>query len=173
MKLLLGDIILTTSQEKELSELDALYGEACGYFKFDSARPLIHPRSCMRGGDLPPGGKPENYELLSIYVGGVMVGYAALYRDFPGKQSVQIPLLFISEKARRCGFGTTIVRALKQYFYETGYHNLRVLVSLRNWGALRFWYRHGFDRVLCVETEGELTDGGNGSIGLECSLDKN
>lgn len=165
-------IIVKTSLESELPELDDLYCEACGYFKFDSARPLIHPKSCMHGGDLPPGGRPENYELLSIYVGGVMVGYLALYREFPSKEMVQIPLLFISERARRCGFGSIIVKSLKQYFYETGYRSMRILVSLRNWGALRFWYSHGFDRILCIESDGDISDDGNGSIGLECFLSK-
>lgn len=165
-----GEVRVITTRESELEELESLYCEACGYFKFDEHRPMLSPAACFRGADLPAGGKRENYELLSIYISSVLVGYVAVYRDFPAKTSVQIMFVYISEPARRCGFGSVVCEELCRYFYEAGYMSMRALISLRNWGGLRFFFAHGFDRVLCVETDGELKDGGNGSIGLERRL---
>ena len=171
MRIAIYDIEIKTATAEDMPELNDIYREACGYFGTDTLRPLTSPAACMAGGDVPRGGRTENYELLSISVSGTIIGYMSVYRDFPAKETVQIPFIFISERARACGFGSTIVDGVCRYFYEAGYGSVRVSVSLRKYGALRFWYNHGFNAVVSLNTEGyNVCEGSYAGIGLERSL---
>ena len=165
------EITLTSAHDDDLVELDELYAEACGFFNDEWPLPLHTPAECLSGSDLPEGGLPENYELLTIRINGMLIGYTAIYRDFPGKEYVDISFIYIGERARGCGFGTRAAGLLCTYFAQAGYRRMRVHgVSLRSWGALRFWDRLGFDRVIGLDAAGEHDDGGFGSVSLEKQL---
>ena len=170
MKIRSDELTIATATKNDIPELDELYVEACGFFKFDRQPPLREPAECLRGGDLPQGGRPENYDLLTIRINGMLIGYASVYRDFPGKEYVDLSLLYIGEPARGCGFGTRAAELICNYFYEAGYECIRITVSLRSWGGLRFWNRLGFDRVTGLDAAGDCADGGYGSVSLEKKL---
>lgn len=167
MRIVSQELRIITSSMDELEELDAIYSEACGHYKFNGARPIVPPAVCMEEGDLPSGGRKENYELLSIYVSGVLVGYASVYRDFPGKRAVQISFFYISSASRDAGYDLSAARQLVGYFRDTGYAAMRVLVSLRSWTELDFWFSVGFDRIIDVRIDGELDEGATGIMALE------
>lgn len=170
MKIRCGDVTIATARKKDLAELEELYVEACGYFKFDRDVPLRSPEVCLAGGDLPEGGLPENYELLTMRVNDMLIGYAAVYREFPSKTAVHVPVFFIGAPARGSGFGTLCAQMLCRYFYETGYDCIRTCVSLRNWSALRFCNRLGFDRIISLTAEGTPEDGSYAGMCLEKAL---
>lgn len=170
MKIRCGDITIATAKQSDLAELSELYSEACGYFKFDTASTLRSPEVCLAGGDLPAGGVPENYELLTMRINDTLIGYASVYREFPSKTVVHVPFFFIGAPARGSGFGTMCAQMLCRYFYETGYDSMRTSVSLRNWGALRFCNRLGFDRIIDLTAEGTPEDGGYAGMCLEKEL---
>ena len=170
MKIRCGDIIIATAKQGDLAELNELYGEACGYFKFDTSSALRSPEVCLAGGDLPAGGVPENYELLTMRVNDMLIGYTSVYREFPSKTVVHVPFFFIGAPARGSGFGTLCAQMLCRYFYEAGYDCIRTSVSLRNWGALRFCNRLGFDRIIDLTAEGTPEDGNYAGVCLEKTL---
>lgn len=170
MKIRCGDITIATAKQGDLEELNEIYSEACGYFESDTASPLLSPEVCLSGGDLPEGGVPENYELLTIRVNDMLIGYTSVYREFPSKTTVHVLFFFIGAPARGSGFGTLCAQMLCRYFYETGYESIRTTVSLRNWGALRFCSRLGFDRIISLSAEGSPDDGGYAGICLAKEL---
>lgn len=171
MRITVNDIDVRTSVSSDLPELTSFYDEACAFFKKDSRRPLMSPAVCMNEGDLPRGGRRENYELLTIRVGGTIIGYMSIYRDFPSKTIVWIPLIYIGSRVRGSGFGSRIIEGVCRYFYEAGYNSMRVAVSLRNFGAIRFWYSHRFDKIIDVSCDGyNVSEGGYGGIALEHRL---
>jgi len=137
MRMQRDDLVVSSAGTKDLAELEELYSEACGYFKFDKQLPLCTPTEFLRGIKYPKTGEPENFEMLTIRLNDMLIGYAMVYRDFPGKRYVELLSLYIGEPARCSGFGTQAAKMICRYFYETGYAAVRVSVSLRNWAALR------------------------------------
>lgn len=170
MKLRYDDMTVESAKKQDLAELEELYSEACGYFKFDKPLALCSPSDLLDSRNLPFEGEPENFELLTVRVGEMLIGYALVYRDFPEKQYVDLLTLYIGEPARGGGFGTKTAKLLCRYFYESGYETMRVTVSLRSWPGLRFWSRLGFDRIIGLDAEGEISDGGFGGVMLELGL---
>lgn len=169
MDIIVDNIRIKTSAWNEISELEDLYGQAMGQLGFDRLQPPVSPRKFLRGVDAAAEHR-ENYELLSVYVTDMLVGYIALYRDFPAKQYARIIFIFIAEAARRQGFGEQTLAALCRYFYEAGYKTMRVTVSLRSWGALRFFYSLAFREITELAIDGELDSGGCGTVDLERKL---
>ena len=167
MQIVRDGLRIVTAKKDELEELDAIYSEACGHYKFDCARPILPPTVCLTKGDIPNGGKRENYEMLSIYLSGVLVGYTSVYRDFPGKRAVQLMFFYISDACAESGCRRAAAEMMIDYFRDAGYGCMRILLSLRNWRELEFWFDCGFDRVTDIRTSGDLTDGATGIIGLE------
>ena len=159
-----------TTERAELTELNELYREACEYFADDAGRVPVPPDRCLCGDELPPGGRLENYDLLSIRVAGTLIGYMAVYRDYPAVRVVGIPFIYIGEAARGAGFGQTVLRMIFRHFTSVGYGVIRAAVSLRNWGALRFFFRSGFRTVTDIQADGRECDGGSGRIVLERPL---
>lgn len=161
-------LTVRTATLEDIYELGWIYDEACSYFGGDTSRELLSPLDCMNGLDLPTGGKRENYELLTFLAGEMVIGYMSVYRDFPRKDWVQIPFLYIAEAARGMGSGSQIIRLIKRYFYDAGYGALQILCSLKNTDCIRFLYANGFDKILCISDKKERDYLG---IGLECKLD--
>lgn len=160
-------LTIRTAELDDIEDLDWIYEEACDYFKGDTSSDILTPLDCMKGLDIPRGGKRENYELLSFVVGEMIIGYMAVYRDYPRKDWVQIPFLYIAERARAKGFGERIIKLIKRYFRESGYRTLRALCSLKNVGGIKFLYSHGFETVICISENEKRSYAG---IGLECDL---
>ncbi len=170
MRLRREEMCVESARQEDLHELEELYSEACGYFKFDKPLAMCSPTDLLHSRRLPFGGEPENFELLCIRVAGMLIGYAVVYRDFPAKTRVDLLTLYIGERARGGGFGTQTAQMLCRYFYESGYETMRVLVSLRSWAGLRFWSRLGFDRIVGLQAEGDISDGSFGGMLLELPL---
>ena len=172
MRLQNDEVIVTTATAEDLEELQELHKEACGYFKFDTERPLTTPKECLERGELPENGKPENYELLTIRINDTMIGYIGVYREFPSRNAVHIMSLYIGQSARGFGFGSRVMELVCRYFYETAYRSICARVSLSNWGALRFLYRHGFNGLRDCVAPGAESDGCFGCIELSRDLTK-
>lgn len=155
-----GELVLTPVDGGFSSELEGIYQAACAEFGDFEGCGADFRRRGMRpgqGAELNPR-KPENLEHLALSVGTVTVGYAALYRDFPGKSFVELLFLYIAPPARRTGSGTRALEELSRYFAQTGYASMRARVGLNERDAMRFFYRAGFTRPLELKPAGDLTD---------------
>ncbi|ETT41898.1 GNAT family N-acetyltransferase [Paenibacillus sp. FSL H7-689] len=43
--------------------------------------------------------------------------------------------------------GQELIQALTRHFSELGYKEIRINVALKNWPALRFWIKSGFNQI--------------------------
>ena len=155
-----GELKLTTVEGGFPPELEDIYQCACAEFGDFENRGGDYRRRALRpgqGGTLNPR-QPENLEHLALSVGTVTVGYAAVYRDFPGKSFVELLFLYIAPPARRTGSGTRAIKELSRYFAQTGYASMRVRVGLDEREAMRFFYRAGFTSPLELKPASDLSD---------------
>ncbi len=170
MKIHSGEVYLSSALKSDLPELTELYNEASEFFGEDFPASMHSPEGCLLGLDLPKDGVPENYELLTIRVNDILIGYTTLYRDFPAKDYVDLKLMYIGEPARNRGFGALAAKMIFDYFNGAKYGCIRINVPLRNWGALRFFNRFGFNRILELNANGDCSDGEYGYVSLEKEL---
>ena len=155
-----GELKLTPVEGGFSSELEDIYQCACAEFgDFEGRGGDYRRRGLLPGqGAVLNARQPENLEHLALSVGTVTVGYAALYRDFPGKSFVELLFLYIAPPARRTGSGTRAMETLSRYFAQTGYDSMRVRVGLDEREAMRFFYREGFERPLELKPAADLSD---------------
>jgi ribosomal protein S18 acetylase RimI-like enzyme len=139
----------------ELPELEAVVA-ACSYIhEWTGYRPEDHPgdslRSALTDGELPPNGSKEFHRMQSIRLRdkGHLIGYLAAYHGWPTAGSFFITYLMIGPQFQGQGYGTELTRAWSDLVLQLGaYTRMRLLAALKNWPALRFWIRAGFDRIV-------------------------
>jgi ribosomal protein S18 acetylase RimI-like enzyme len=78
--------------------------------------------------------------------------------------------MFISKNKRKCGYGKEVVDAVSEYFKQIGINEVRLVVSLKNWSGLKFWYKCGFDKITLVFGDDSFSLNGYGCLELKKSL---
>lgn len=106
-------------------------------------------------GDLPPGGRKECYRLQSISLrqSRELIGFISLYHGFPEPETLYIASLSIQMDRQNHLYGTELIAQLPQLPGLAGYTKHRVVVSVRNWRALKFWVQNGFNTLVGVSGE--------------------
>jgi ribosomal protein S18 acetylase RimI-like enzyme len=106
-------------------------------------------RTCFEEGNLPPGGRLENYRIQTIrtILQNQNIGVLSLYHGYPKEDSVYLEFLYIHSENQKQGYGQEMMHALTRLFFELGYKEIRINVALKNWPALRFWTKSGFDQI--------------------------
>lgn len=167
MKISNKDLTLQSSSFDELENLNNIHNEACDYFSFDKNNSIIIPIDCLTIGDLPPNGIKDNFESLSIYEAGYLIGYMTIYKGYPNTGNMYISFLYITNENRYMGFGKRIVDMIELFCKDNGFISIRIAVSLKNWNGIKFWHRCGFNNLTVVSTDGEFSDENYGCIELE------
>jgi GNAT superfamily N-acetyltransferase len=128
----------------------------------------------MSEGNLPPGGKKEFFKLMSIILKetGVIIGVVELYHGYPIADSLCIGWLFIHQQHQKQGYAKEVFRYITEEAGKAGYKKIRLGVHLKNWPALRFWHKVGFDRIVDIEGDEEHSDNTNATVILEFGLNK-
>jgi ribosomal protein S18 acetylase RimI-like enzyme len=124
-------------------------------------------RRWLDEGCLPPGGRKECHRLQTIcrIADGEVIGYLSVYHGYPDQTTVYIGTLSIRRDCYSQGFGSEVVEQMLALHGLKEYPSQRLLVTIRNWGAVRFWTRHGFTQVTRVL--GELCKGDGSTAKLE------
>lgn len=115
-------------------------------------------REAVSGQDLPPGGHARHERSFLVWREDRPIGFLSVYGGYPTSRSLYIGSLFLVPVAQRGGHGKALVDFLENAARAHGFCELRAAIGLRNWPALRFWHRCGFDRVTRVsgdETYGQ------------------
>ena len=63
------------------------------------------------------------------------------------KESEKKKLLYIHGDIQKQGFGQELIKEFSLIISEIGYKEIRINVSTKNWPALRFWIKAGFNQV--------------------------
>jgi ribosomal protein S18 acetylase RimI-like enzyme len=129
--------------------------------------------SALAEGALPPDGSPERFRLQSILLAdtGRVIGFLAVYHGFPEEGVLWVNVLAFDPRFQHLGYGQELVRGLGDVVAQLGtYACMRLYAHLKNWPALRFWTRAGFDRIVKIEGEKVCTEEADAYVMLERSL---
>lgn len=170
LNMAMEDIFLLPADSTHMEVLNAVYEEAVAYFCFDPGHAITTPKDCMEAGDLPPSGIRENFHILCCYVGGSLSGYLTFYEGYPEEDAAYICFFYLRKAVKRRGVGTAVVQLLSEQFRNREFAKIRVSVSLKNWSALRFWVKQGFDTITLVACDTEYSRAAYGCVELEKSI---
>ncbi|PKP34033.1 MAG: GNAT family N-acetyltransferase [Bacteroidetes bacterium HGW-Bacteroidetes-15] len=130
--------------------------------------------NCLTNGDLPPipNASKSSYRLKSIYLkhSDELIGFTDLYFGYPTNDSAWISIFMIHERFRNNGYAQEAIAIISQECRKLGYKKIGIGVFLKNWRALRFWTKVGFDKVTSISGDKDYSEESFARIGLEKSL---
>jgi len=130
--------------------------------------------NCLTKGDLPPipNASKSLYRLKSIYIKQTdeLIGFTDLYFGYPTNDSAWISLFVIHEKFRNNGYAQEAIAILSEECKLLGYKKMGIGVYLKNWRALRFWTKAGFDKVISISGDKDYSENNFARIRLEKSI---
>lgn len=117
---------------------------------------------------LPPNGDPlrEHTFLIADKESKETIGLLSVYCGYPKSTTLYIGSLYLNRKWQRCGLGREITAVLERVARQDSYGEARVLVGLKNWPALRFWVRMGYNRVTFIADDRKFADAAYADIEL-------
>lgn len=138
---------------KDLSDLQDIL-EKCHYIAGwegrlgESTAGVMERMLC--DGDLPPGGRWENYFLQTVRskASDQPIAWLDLYFGYPTAETVWWGTLEVHPHWQRRGYGGEIEAGVVANLDRDRYHQIRVKVALKNWPAIRFWWRRGYDWIV-------------------------
>lgn len=132
---------------------------------------------CLTDGDLPPveNASKEKYCLKSIYSkhnnnNNNIIGFVDIYHGYPNLYTLWISIFLLSRDIQNNGVGQEVIESLTKDAVETTYKKLGLAVHLKNWKALRFWTKTGFDKITGIYGDKDFMQGTYSLIGLEKNI---
>ncbi|WP_314589819.1 GNAT family N-acetyltransferase [Paenibacillus terrigena] len=136
---------------QEIDEVQALYKTSSDISLWGSGEPEAgYIRHCFLEGDLPPNGTKKNYKIQTIKTNIEnidLIGLLSIYCGYPTENIAYISFLCIGNQFKSLGYGQEVINQLIEELRKLEYKEIRINVSLKNWSALRFWIRLGFDKI--------------------------
>jgi len=162
-------LVMTSGRIEDLAELEPIEKECEEYFSFDPKCELNHSctiKECLTAGNIPVGGKKENYYFYCIRQERELIGFLDYYLEYRKKDTAYLSSIYLKEAYRKNGFGKEIIDVAFNKFALIGIKEIRLHVSLRNAMAIKFWVKQGFDHIINVECNGNLLPKNFGGIEL-------
>ena len=119
-----------------------------------------HIKDCFFKGNLPPSGKLENYRIQTIRnkKDQKIIGILSVYHGYPSTDSVYLEFLYIDKDIQKQGFGQEVINQFIEVTTSLGYKEIRINVALKNWPALKFWIKSGFNHVSGIYGDNEFSE---------------
>ena len=139
----------------ELPELEAV-ADTCLYVNaWTGWRAEEHPgeslRNAVTDGLPPPDGSKELYRMQTIRLRSTnrVIGFVAGYHGWPDPDTFYITEVMIDAQFQGQGYGRELASGLTDAVAQLGaYGRICLLAALKNWPALRFWMRAGYNRMV-------------------------
>lgn len=144
---------LSPMTQADIPALNKIYERVCDYFAFDPDRTPLPPADCLEKGDLPLGGKRENFVAQNIVRGNEIKGYVTHYKGYPDRMTAYLCFIYIAEQSS--GYGSEAVRLLLKSLKNEGFRRVLCTVSLKNVAAVRFWHKMGFEHITKVDLKNQ------------------
>ncbi|TXK80684.1 GNAT family N-acetyltransferase [Paenibacillus sp. N3.4] len=155
---------------QELEEVQELYESSSNISLWDGREPdTEYINQCYFKGDLPPGGKKENYKFQTIKTNGDsnnLIGMLSIYHGYPRSDITYIAFMCVGNKYKKQGYGQEIINQIIIGLTRLGYKEIRINVALKNWSALRFWSKLGFDKINGIFGDKDYSDSTYSNIEL-------
>lgn len=133
--------------------------------------------NCLTNGDLPPipNASKSLYRLKSIYLKHTdeLIGFTDLYFGYPANDTAWISIFMIHKKFRNKGYAQEAIAILSEECRLLGFKKIGIGVYLKNWRALRFWTKVGFNKITSISGDKDYSEKSFARIGLEKSLNLN
>lgn len=167
MELTDGNIKLSISTEEELQNLNDIFIEESKFFLNIEGEIGPSPYVCFKDGWFPENKNKEDFKMLSCYEDGNLIGWMTIIKGYPKEDAFYISHFSLIDTVKHKGYGKKIISMLCKYFKENQMKSARILVSLKNWDGIRFWYKCGFDHITCTPYDVSYSEETFASIELE------
>jgi ribosomal protein S18 acetylase RimI-like enzyme len=160
-------LLIADLESEEISDLQYLYEASSNVLHWDGRDPdPEYILKCYYQGDLPPNGMRENYKVQTIKSATELVGILSIYHGYPKDEIAYLSFMCIGNNFKKQGYGQEIIHHLSSELTNLSFKEIRINVSLKNWSALRFWSKAGFDKINGLFGDNEYSESANGSIEL-------
>ncbi len=133
-------------------------------------RPML---SVLMEPPLPPNGSKELFRMQSVRVrdNGLLIGLLTTYHGFPTAHVFWVNTLAVHPAFQGKGYGPEVICGLSDTVMQLGpYTRMQLFACLKNWRALRFWTKSGFDRIVEIRGDKMYSDQAEAHVLLEKSL---
>lgn len=169
-RLFVRDAVVDTDLEdlQKLWESTAYIGEYDGH----PERTEDDMYSELTEGDLPPGGTKERFRVQPFFSKATseMVGYISLYHGYPDDETIWVTFFCLHASQQKKGFGHEVIQQFAAEATKAGFQRLMLPIALKNWRAIRFWSKAGFNKIAAVYGNEDYAVDAFLHIGLERSL---
>ena len=97
-------------------------------------------------------------------------GFMVVYFGYPTPDTLYIRTLYLRPNHQGSGIGSEILKALTRYALAAGFKESRVVVGLKDWGALRFWTGQGYGRITKLKGDAQYSESAQANVELLRSL---
>lgn len=129
---------------------------------------------CLTEGDFPPSdvSSIDNYFLKSIYFKSTkqLIGFFDIYLGYPTPDTLWLSVFLLDKTVQNKGYGKEAVSGLILATSQTDLSQIAFSVHLKNWKALRFWIKAGFNKILDIYGDNVLSENTFALITLAYSL---
>ncbi|WP_248062442.1 GNAT family N-acetyltransferase [Paenibacillus silvae] len=153
-------LLISDVEVSDIAELQSLYDTSRYIQQWDGQEnEPNYVKNCLEQGNLPPGGTLKNYRIQSIRtaVEDRKIGLLSVYHGYPAENVLYLEFLYIQSGVQKQGYGQEMMSALSRQLTVLGYHEIRINVALKNWPALRFWFKSGFSQISGIYGDTEHT----------------
>lgn len=137
--------------EKDLDKLQSLWESSAYIGEFDghSERTKDDMYHDLIEGDLPPGGTKEFFKIQPLFTkeNYETIGYITMYHGYPDEGALWITFFYINRDEQGKGYGHEVINKLIIEAEKAGFQRIMLSVALKNWEAIRFWIKEGFDKI--------------------------
>ena len=136
--------------------------------------PTNYIHKCLTNADLPPipDARQEYFRLKSITLkdSGKQLGFIELYFGYPTKETIWIANLVLAKEYQKNGYGQEVIEYISKEASKAEFKKVGIGVYLKNWSALRFWTKSGFDQISGIYGDKVYSENTFALIGLEKNL---
>jgi len=129
---------------------------------------------CITEGDLPPipSASKQNYRLKSIFLKEkrVLIGFVDLYLGYPNEHTAWISILVLDKNFQGNGYAKELMEGISHECTIIEYKKIGIGVYLKNWRALRFWTRMGFNKITGISGDTDYSEDAFAIIKLEKNI---
>jgi GNAT superfamily N-acetyltransferase len=124
-------------------------------------------------GNLPPGGEKEYFKAKTIYLKQTneIIGVLELYYGYPSKEVLCIGWLFILPLYQKMGYAQEVINYIFWEAKKENFSKIQLGVHLKNWPAIRFWHKVGFDKIIAIDGDDVHSENTFASIILQRNLE--
>lgn len=122
---------------------------------------------------LPPGGEAGfvHNQVITDKGNTKIIGWLEFYYGYPSTDIFWIGSLFFHPEKKGRGYGREVItEVIKLLREKRHFKSIQLGVYLRNWAALNFWFRAGFNKIIKLSGDHEFAENNNAKACLEMRL---